>query len=359
MKATVTAALLSAFTLLSAEPAHAAEPDCAALAALLPAGRTCVDAPRGIVISSSAARGAELARLADSGERRFAARFARPVPRYAVVEGDGVARDGALDTALERAGIAWRLPWLSPVAMADAYRASITRAVTTQAQAMGFDATRTAAMVTAALAQQESRWSPDASREREGGTLPHELGHGWFIRAFWPATTARSGDHYGGPAPDWMDETAAVLMEDDGMADKRRAQFARTYRGTDAAARARLLDLTTFLSGGHPALPKLAGVGGGAGGGAGVRVLTGAEAAGVAAVAGGFYLQARLFADYVLARSGDPAAFRTAADAFARGATTPQWLAANAAALKLPATLPALEADWHAWLATHVPASAS
>ncbi len=346
--------IVVALSFFVAAPVQPAEAGCAVLRSVVPAGQACVDAPHGVIIAATPDRARDLARLAATGEQRFALRFARTVPRYAVVETTDGTRNAALDTQLDRAGYVWRLPWLSPAAMAQGYRASITRAVTAQASAMGFDEARTVAMVTAALAQQESRWSPEASREREAGTLPHELGHGWFIRGFWPQASAKGGDHYGGPAPDWMDETAAVLMEDDALSDKRRAQFGRIMNGTDAAARARLLELTMFLSGGHPALPKLDGMTAGGG----VRVLTGVEGAGIAAVAGGFYLQARLFADYVIARSGNPAAFCSAAEAFVRGEKTPQWLAANAAVLKLPGTMPALEKDWHAWLATRFPATA-
>jgi hypothetical protein len=243
------------------------------------------------------------------------------------------------------------MPWLSEHDMAEGYRSSITRAVTAKATAMELDADRTAALVAAAIAQQADKIAPAALQAREAGALPHELGHGWFINAFWPDATVRTSDHYGGPAPDWMDETAAILMEDDAMATSRRTGFAAIYNGDDAAARTRLLDLTTFLSGGHPALPNLdttTSTGR-------VRVLTGEEGARIAATARGFYLQARLFADYVLARSGNPAAFRSAADAFAKGQTTAAWLAANGARLHIPNTVAGVEADWRAWLAQRRP----
>lgn len=43
----------------------------------------------------------------------------------------------------------------------------------------------------------------------EGG-LAHELGHEWFTTYLWPAT---KGDQYGGDAPDWLDELAAIVTE--------------------------------------------------------------------------------------------------------------------------------------------------
>lgn len=336
-----------------ANPAAAGDGGCASVRSLIAPTVACADAPRGIVLAGSPDRAALLAALAEAGEARFVERFAVAVPRYALVETDGTVVDKSLDARLAEAGFVSRLPWLSEAATVAALHASITRSVTARAQELKLDAARTAQLVDGALAQQAGRLDPATLRAREAGTLPHELGHGWFIRAFWPEASTQGAGHYGGPAPDWMDETAAVLMEDAALADRRRDQFAAAYRGEDATAQARLVDLTAFLSGAHPALPVLALPPGSAG----VTVLTGAEAAGLAAAAGGFYLQARLFADYILARSGNPAAFLTAARRFAAGGTTADWLRHDGSSLRVPTTLPALQRDWEAWLATRFPAA--
>lgn len=330
--------------LLTATASHR---PCVLVQPVIPAGRVCMDTDGGLIIAGTPERAARLATLAEQGSQRFKVAFGRSVPRYAIVETVNGQTDARLDAALKDAGIAWRMPWLSERDMAEGYRTSITRGVTAKAQAMQLDAEQTTALVASALAQQAAKITPVALQAREAGALPHELGHGWFINAFWPKAAVRTSDHYGGPAPDWMDETAAIMMEDEAMANSRRAKFATIYAGGDAAAKARLLDLSSFLGGGHPALPKLdlmntSGR---------VQVLTGEEGARIATVAGGFYLQARLFADYVLARSGNPAAFRSAADAFAKGKTTAQWLAADGARLHVPVKVAALEADWHNWLA--------
>ena len=337
-------ALLAA---VAGPPADQRAARCATITAL-PVSWSCVETPRGVAIAATRDRATQLAALAKQGEGRFLLRFATPVPSYAVVEMKDGQVDPSLDAQLKQRRVAWRLPWLSEAAMAEGYRTSITRAVTAKAQAMGLDADRSAALVQAALAQQAAMIAPEALRAKEAGALPHELGHGWFINAFWPDATARVGDHYGGPAPDWMDETAAVMMEDDRLADSRRRQFRAIHASTDPEAKAKLVDLSLFLSGGHPAVPKVDL----AGATSGVRVLTGEEASRIAAVAGTFYLQARLFADYVTARSGDPAAFRSAARAFAAGRDTARWLAEDGARLHLPTTAAALQRDWEAWLAT-------
>jgi hypothetical protein len=325
------------------------QPRCALVESVLPATWACLETDRGLIVAGSSERAARLGALAAQGATRFRAAFNRPVPLYAIVETIDGRTDPRVETALKVGGVAWRMPWLSEHDMAEGFRTSITRGVTAKAKEMQLDADRTAALVASALAQQADKITPASLQAREAGALPHELGHGWFINAFWPDASIRTSDHYGGPAPDWMDETAAVLMEDDTMANSRRAGFAAIYAGEDAAAKARLLDLTAFLSGGHPALPKLdTGLSADR-----VQVLTGEEGARIAASARGFYLQARLFADYVLARSGDPAAFRSAADAFAKRKTTTDWLAADGRRLHLPTTVGGVQADWLAWLAQH------
>lgn len=328
-------------------------PGCAALRDLLGNGRVCAEAGEGLVIAGSPDRTDRLVAITRQAAARFESAFGRPAPAFAVVETENGAVPAPIEARLRAAGVAWRLPWLSEGDMAAGYRSSIERAVAAKAAAMGLDADRTKQLVDAAMQQQASRVSPEALRSREAGALPHELAHGWFIHSYWPRADARANDHYGGPAPDWMDEMAAVLAEDEAMADSRRARFAAILGGGDQAAKAKLLDLAGFLSGGHPALPALD-LGRQTGR---VRVLTGAEGAAIAQVAGTFYLQARSFADYLRARSGGPGAYRSAAAAFAGGKDTAGWLRDDGARLNLPTTIEAVERDWRAWAAINPPPS--
>ena len=354
MRLIVAVGLLLAAGTGAAARAPLAMRGCAAITPWLAAGQACADAPHGIVIAATPARAATLADLAAQGERRFVQWVGRAPNRYAVVEMVSARIDRPLDAVLARAGYDWRLPWLSEAAMADGYRGSIARAVRARADTMRLDPASTARLVQSALTQQAALFDPGTLRAKEAGALPHELGHGWLTTGFWPGGAAAANDHYGGPAPDWLDETVAILMEDDRLADRRRAQFAALYRGPADGRRA-LIDLAPFLSGGHPALPALdLPVGA-----EGVRVLTGAEAAGVAAVAGRFYLQARLFADYVRDRSGQDAVFGRIAARLARGGDTAAWLAADGPSLRLPATLPALQQDWEDWIARRLAGAAT
>lgn len=336
---------------------------CATIAAVTATIGQCVDAPHGVVLAATTDRAAALAAIAAQGEERFARHFDRTPPRYALIEGDG-AFDPAIGDALAAAGYVWRFPWLSAKAQSDGMAASVRRAVEARAKAQGATAQATEAMVTAALAQQQARQTPEAIDRRERGVVPHELGHGWYMRGWWPEPPKAGGvkRQYGGPGPDWMDELAAVLMEDDVLTSERRSGFAsRLEQG--GSERERLLDLKTFLTTDHPmadralTLPVAAPPAGTAPQpGAPVTisrvgVMSGEEARSLATAGLLFYLQSRLFADYLIERAGPSRAFVTAADTFAAGGTTADWLARHGASLGIATDIDTLQSDWRAWVA--------
>ncbi|GIX16439.1 MAG: hypothetical protein KatS3mg119_0625 [Rhodothalassiaceae bacterium] len=100
----------------------------------------------------------------------------------------------------------------------------------------------------------------------EGG-LAHELGHEWFTTYLWPATT---GNQYGGDAPDWLDELAAIVTEPPEDA----ARNTRIMRGFAGMAPCRLAPLFQAV---HPALAaarRQAGGNQGTDNGAGQQVIT-------------------------------------------------------------------------------------
>ena len=87
------------------------------------------------------------------------------------------------------------------------------------------------------------------ARSRDGTSrlpthvLPHEIGHDLFIRYLVP----RSGmDEYGGAAPDWLDEMAAIACEDaEGIAGRRREAGRHARDGA-------LIPLARLLTMAHP-----------------------------------------------------------------------------------------------------------
>lgn len=337
---------------------------CAGIAAITAKVGHCADAPHGVALAATADRAVALAGIAAQGEERHARHFDRTPPAYAVIEGDGPL-DTSVGDALAAAGYVWRLPWLSPKAQDDGLAASVRRAVETRAKQQGATAEATEEMVEAALAQQKARRTPEMADRRERGVVPHELGHGWYTRGWWPETPRAEGAPriYGSPGPDWMDEVAAVLMEDDVLTAERRSGIASRLE-TGGSERERLLDLKAFLTMDHPvggsslimpttALPP-AGTNPQTGAPvatATIRVVSGEEARQIASAGLFFYHQSRLFADYLIERAGPSRAFVTAADTFAAGGTTADWLARHGASLGIATDIDTLDADWRAWVA--------
>lgn len=84
---------------------------------------------------------------------------------------------------------------------------------------------------------------PFARQRPPTHVLPHEIGHALFIRYLVPR---RGLDEYGGAAPDWLDEMAAIACEDAAGVAMRRAEARRH------AADGALIPLARLLSMPHP-----------------------------------------------------------------------------------------------------------
>ena len=84
----------------------------------------------------------------------------------------------------------------------------------------------------------------------ESSSLRHELGHAFFLAYVIPD---RAKHQYGGDAPDWLDEAAAMAVETEKVAAIRRNQF------HDQLCAGRLVPLDQFLVREHPifAAPKM------------------------------------------------------------------------------------------------------
>jgi len=174
-----------------------------------------------------------------------------------------------------------------------------------------------------------------------------------LMRTFWPAPrdASAASPHYGGPGPDRLDELAAVLMESDAMADRRRALLATS----EAQAQAHLQPMPTFLAQSHPMAAQIPALQAEAAQSGNVRVISGEAAQRLEADARWLYAQARGVADVLLASGDDPAVFGSMAAFLADGGDMDGWLAAHGAQYGLPSSIDGLDAAWTQWRAAHAP----
>lgn len=316
-------------------------------------GLSCAAAERGVALAATPAEAERLAEHARAAEGRFAVRFSRDIAPYAVVSTPPVP-DRA---ALKAAGFVHVLPWPAARAFDEAARRAVEQGARRFAASQAMSPRQTEEVVSRALSQ-----IPDAKAQAalDAGMVPHELGHLWFTAAFWPdqpGTDADAPRHYGGPGPDWLDEAAAVVMEDEATAAQRRDQFRTLIKGEIVPAvgpiegRALLLDLPGLLSREHPGLaravaaaPEISAVGG-----VGVSFTPAGAGPRPAALERVFYIQTRVFADYLIRASGRPAILADIARGLANGRSLEAWLAAEGGAHGLPSTVSALHEGWRAY----------
>lgn len=327
----------------------ASDPLCARALSAAP-DLSCAAAGHGVALASTPDEAERLAGYARAGEARFAERLGRDIAPYVVVSTPPVPAR----TALAAAGFVHVLPWPAPRAFDDAARRGVEQGARRFAASQNMSAAQTEEVVARAMSQ-----IPDATAQAalDAGMVPHELGHLWFTAAFWPGRLSSDADaprHYGGPGPDWLDEGAAVVLEDEATAAMRRDQFRALMKGETLPAigpldgRALLLDLQGLLSREHPGLgravevaPEVA-----ASGGIGVSFTPAAAGPRPAALERIFYIQNRVFADYLIQTSGRAAILADIAQAVADGKSVEAWLSDKGADYGLPASVIDLQHDW-------------
>lgn len=182
--------------------------------------------------------------------------------------------------------------------------------------------------------------------------LAHEIMHRLFQTYVWPGRT--DPDAYGSPAPDWLDEAAAMLAESLSLTRDRRTSFRRLVE------QKRLIPLREYLAMEHPvmasqklkalrreqmrsetAAPK-------------VVFLTGEDAQALLSGARAeFYPQTRGFLDFLLERTGHTKFLLDITETLQSGKALEDWLARSKSesgdAAALWDTLEALERDFLQW----------
>ncbi|MEP3891244.1 MAG: hypothetical protein ABJN69_12355 [Hellea sp.] len=291
---------------------------------------------------------------AGQGAVSFERYFGQAASPIAIVPGGEIKPE--THEALKSAGYDASLPWISAADKAALKDSSIRRQVLEQTKDL--PAEQQQAILQMALAKAGSAPSqPGEMSDTEQGALTHELGHMWFVAAFQPeGEKVKTGHGYGGWAPDWLDETAAILMENEALTEKRRKAL-KAMRAED------IYPLETFLTMEHPALKSALALNEKIALAKGLDaqekntssraiVLSGEEAEAFLKASGdsnpaNFYSQTRGFADFLMAATGDEQIFASLAAYLSGGGTFENWLRQTNG---LPDTLQDLDEGWAEWL---------
>lgn len=306
----------------------------------------------GIAIIGEDKTAPALLRTAQTGARQFEQFFARKTPPIAIVPGGIVSPE--LGAKINAAGYDLILPWMSETDRQKFAAESVRKQVLEQTK--GMPEAQQKAIIDMALSKIDASDS-DSATPKQKGALTHELGHLWFMAAFENASLDRpvAGHGYGGWAPDWLDETAAILMENETLTQARREAFTKM---TDD----QLYPLRDYLAMEHPAAKtakKLTQTYGGSDkdGSAGTGesraiFLTGAEAEAFLGQAQDhdpvrFYTQTRGFIDFLTDQTNNPRLFGEIAAHLAGGDSFESWLVKRN---DLPNELAELEILWRNWI---------
>lgn len=185
----------------------------------------------------------------------------------------------------------------------------------------------------------------------------HEAGHLWFIRGVWREASPPAGQsHYGGSAPDWFDETAAILVGRSGESDWHFPHFREAL--ADEQRRDTMLDLLGLLNEPHPAMRadlefnrQVAELRRKVAAGEidpGAFTLKRPQADGHAVT--DFYARCKMLAEYFISRSADGLIFRDLAAHIRDGGTAGDWFERFGVERGMPGSLEELDADWRDWV---------
>lgn len=297
----------------------------------------CVASPQGLFYARSAEDAERMAATATHTSAHFQTVFGRPAPRGAVIDTLQLDDETALKRWQAQHQLSFTMPWINRELLQETLLAPIKSAIKTQQPEL--DEATLDALARQALAQASQKSDAGHHGITMESILAHELGHLYLIHVFWPDADAQADtQHYGSPAPDWLDEMAAILMEDEAMTTQRRRQLRDMLRNNPE----RILPLEAFFHTHHP-LAELATRSKNR---VTVTIINDKAIEGEA----GFYLQVRALADFLIERGQSPTIFASIAEAFAKQQSFADWLNANGQRYGLPNNMTELEKHWQAWL---------
>lgn len=317
----------------------------------------CLESNAGVVVGRPGTTAAYAAGI-DDAARRFERYFGAEAPKAAVVLGE--VADAGIRRSLQKL-YPVVLPWLTLQDREDMVAASVRAAIQRQRPDLTGDALE-AAVARSVEASLNASPGGSANEDQHQGVFSHELGHLYFIRTFWPEDELNVVDmqqgepqRYAGPGPDWLDEIAAVMMENSVLTQSREDGLSEAAAGGDFAA---LWPLADYFDMTHPAFEQAR------------QLIRARQSTAEGRAQGGvvimrhqdmqqdssgrdpvmFYSQSRGFADFMMETTGDERVFADIARYIAAGGTMAQWLAEHDRSTRLPATVEALEQAFEGWL---------
>ena len=315
--------ILAPLGLAIVQPAAlAAPPACPEVAE--PPAAICRTTPHGLAYADTQDDVRLAVRALDAAVLHFQRHFRRNLPPGLLVVSSTFTRDDA-ERFAHAHGLGFTQRWRSPEARRSQVESALQRAMPDA------DAATIAHVLTNVGAHNVD-------------TLRHGLGHALFRAVYWPGVDDSTSTHYGTPAPDWLDEAAALLMEGKALRLQREAYFAEALRRLPSE----IVPLADFLRMEHPVtaqarLRKQAQTGPQTD--SDIHGTSGSDSHAIML----FYAQSLAFADFLIATSGNHGIHGAISAAEAQGVDFADWLAEAGARHHLPHDIPALQAAWEAW----------
>ena len=289
----------------------------------------CVATEQGLFYAASPQAATQ---AADDGAEAIAAfhrYFGQEVPFGAVVLTDSFPKEKQ-DAFIAENSLGYLRLWVPPESKAAMIEQSIRKAMPN-------------------LPEEQVRALALRAGQSTGDVLRHELGHSLYSAVFWPQH-ASDDTRYATPAPDWLDEASAILMEPETMLADRRSGFRQLLREKPTSIR----PLSEFLVATHPLgtasqRAQLA-LQGSTQTGTGVTVAV--KSGDTASELSTFYLQSLAIADFLIERSGQQDLLGNISKALASGTSFDSWLMDNGEKHHLGTNVYELDKQWIAWLSS-------
>lgn len=172
------------------------------------------------------------------------------------------------------------------------------------------------------------------------GIIAHEIGHQFFVHGIWGENAEASDTQYGSTAPDWLDEAAAILMEDAPLTQNRRDNFQSILQTRPATAPSQMFKAehpkanSEMLQDAKNKARESS---------SGFSISANAKDNGKHSA---FYAEVRAFLDYLNERSVKSGYMRSITLHLKSGGTMEGWLHEHGAEFGLMSTLKSLDADY-------------